>query len=80
MASWSKLKQAPDESCPPSTYTMTELLLNHLAGRPQAGTGAGTPLFDPVLGTELARVSSAGLDLSAGFASPANRGAPHCAP
>jgi 3,4-dehydroadipyl-CoA semialdehyde dehydrogenase len=30
---------------------MTELLSNFVAGRWQAGTGAGTPLFDPVLGT-----------------------------
>jgi 3,4-dehydroadipyl-CoA semialdehyde dehydrogenase len=47
---------------------MSELLLNHLAGRAQAGTGAGTPLLDPVLGTELVRVDATGLDLAAGFA------------
>lgn len=47
---------------------MSELLLNHLAGRTQAGTGRGTPLTDPVLGTELARVDASGLDLAAGFA------------
>ena len=47
---------------------MSELLLNHLAGRPQAGVGPGTALIDPVLGTELARVDAAGLDLAAGFA------------
>ena len=47
---------------------MSERLLNHLAGRPQAGTGAGTALLDPVLGTELARVDATGLDLAAGFA------------
>lgn len=46
---------------------MSERLLNHLGGRWQTGTGAGTPLFDPVLGTELARVDSTGLDLIAGF-------------
>jgi 3,4-dehydroadipyl-CoA semialdehyde dehydrogenase len=46
---------------------MSELLLNHLCGRPQAGTGPGTPLFDPVLGTEIARVDASGLDLAAGF-------------
>jgi len=45
----------------------TPLLSNFLAGRWQDGTGTGTPLFDPVLGTELARVSSAGLDLAEGF-------------
>lgn len=47
---------------------MTELLLNHLGGRAQAGTGVGTILVDPVLGTELVRVDAAGLDLAAGFA------------
>ncbi|MFT3663956.1 3,4-dehydroadipyl-CoA semialdehyde dehydrogenase [Piscinibacter sp.] len=47
---------------------MTELLKNHLGGRWVAGTGAGTALFDPVLGTELARVDASGLDLRAGFA------------
>ena len=47
--------------------TTATLLPNHLAGHWQPGTGAGAPLFDPVLGTELARVSSAGLDLAAGF-------------
>ncbi|GAB3653289.1 3,4-dehydroadipyl-CoA semialdehyde dehydrogenase [Ramlibacter alkalitolerans] len=47
---------------------MSELLLNHLAGRPQAGSGPGTALSDPVLGTELARVDATGLDLREGFA------------
>jgi len=47
---------------------MTTLLPNFFAGRWQTGTGAGTPLFDPVLGTELARVSSGGIDLAEGFA------------
>ena len=46
----------------------TELLPNHLGGRWLAGTGAGTPLFDPVLGTELVRVDATGLDLAGGFA------------
>ncbi|SIQ32107.1 3,4-dehydroadipyl-CoA semialdehyde dehydrogenase [Pseudacidovorax sp. RU35E] len=46
----------------------TELLQNHVAGRWQAGTGAGTPLFDPVLGTALVRVDATGLDLPAAFA------------
>lgn len=46
----------------------TELLQNHVAGRWQAGTGAGTPLVDPVLGTELMRVDATGLDLPAAFA------------
>lgn len=47
---------------------MSTLLPNHLAGRWQSGTGAGTPLFDPVLGTELVRVDAGGLDLRGGFA------------
>lgn len=45
----------------------TELLLNHLCGQWLAGQGRGTPLFDPVLGTELVRVDATGLDLPAGF-------------
>ncbi len=47
---------------------MSELLKNHLGGRWVAGTGAGTALFDPVLGEELVRVDATGLDLRAGFA------------
>jgi hypothetical protein len=44
---------------PPEKPTMTTALLpNFFSGRWQTGTDAGTPLFDPVLGTELARVSS----------------------
>jgi 3,4-dehydroadipyl-CoA semialdehyde dehydrogenase len=46
---------------------MTERLANHFAGRWQTGTGAGSPLRDPVLGTELASVDATGLDLHAGF-------------
>jgi 3,4-dehydroadipyl-CoA semialdehyde dehydrogenase len=46
----------------------TPLLQNHLGGHWVAGTGAGTPLFDPVLGTELVRVDATGLDLAGGFA------------
>ena len=49
-------------------FPVTELLPNHLAGRWQAGRGEGTPLFDPVLGDELVRVSAEGLDLAEGFA------------
>ena len=47
---------------------MTELLSNFLAGQWQTGSGTGTALFDPVLGTELVRVDATGLDLAAGFA------------
>lgn len=46
---------------------MTPLLENHLGGRWQSGSGAGTTLFDPVRGTELVRISAAGLDLAGGF-------------
>ena len=47
---------------------MTELLKNHLGGRWVTGSGAGTTLFDPVLGDALVRVDATGLDLRAGFA------------
>ena len=46
---------------------MTELLPNYVGGRWQAGSGAGTALVDPVLGTELARVDATGLDLPEAF-------------
>lgn len=55
---------------------MTELLPNHLAGRWQTGGDPGTPLFDPVLGTELVRVSSTGLDLEAAYAYARDEGGP----
>jgi 3,4-dehydroadipyl-CoA semialdehyde dehydrogenase len=47
--------------------TSTPLLPNFVAGQWVHGTGAGTPLFDPVLGTELARVDATGLDLPEAF-------------
>ena len=47
---------------------MSDLLLNHLGGRWVGGTGGGSALFDPVLGTELVRVDATGLDLASGFA------------
>ncbi len=47
---------------------MTQLLPNFIEGRWQTGSGAGTALFDPVLGDELARVDATGLDLPAAFA------------
>lgn len=53
---------------------MSELLLNHLAGQWQPGSGAGVALLDPVLGTELARADASGLDLAAGFAFARERG------
>jgi 3,4-dehydroadipyl-CoA semialdehyde dehydrogenase len=46
---------------------MTELLSNFIGGQWQAGSGAGTALFDPVLGDELVRVDATGLGLAAGF-------------
>jgi 3,4-dehydroadipyl-CoA semialdehyde dehydrogenase len=42
---------------------MTSLLPNFLTGRWQTGQGGGTALFDPILGTEVARVDARGLDL-----------------
>ncbi|QLQ30693.1 MAG: 3,4-dehydroadipyl-CoA semialdehyde dehydrogenase [Candidatus Thiothrix singaporensis] len=47
---------------------MTELLQNYLGGRWQTGTGAGSTLTDPVLGTPLVRIDASGLDLAEGFA------------
>lgn len=46
---------------------MNELLANYIAGRWQHGTGPGTALVDPVLGNELVRVDSTGLNIEAGF-------------
>ena len=46
---------------------MTELLPNYAAGRWQTGSGPGTSLLDPVLGTELVRVDSTGLNLPEAF-------------
>jgi 3,4-dehydroadipyl-CoA semialdehyde dehydrogenase len=46
---------------------MTALLPNFVSGRWQAGTGAGSTLLDPVLGTALVRVDATGLDLPAAF-------------
>lgn len=45
----------------------TPLLPNHLGGQWHTASNAGTPLFDPILGTELVRVGNAGLDLAKGF-------------
>lgn len=41
------------------------MLGNHVGGRWVEGRGEGTPLVDPVLGDELARASTEGLDLAA---------------
>jgi 3,4-dehydroadipyl-CoA semialdehyde dehydrogenase len=40
-------------------------LLNYVAGQWKEGAGAGEPLFDPVTGDELTRISSQGLDVGA---------------
>ena len=55
---------------------MTELLANHVAGRWQQGTGPGTVLTDPVLGTALVRVDATGLDLAEAFAFARHTAAP----
>ena len=47
---------------------MSERLPNYFGGCWQVGDGPGTTLLDPVLGDELVRVDSSGLDLAAGFA------------
>ncbi len=54
---------------PAMNSSPTELLPNHLGGQRHVGTGAGagTTLFDPVLGDALVRVDATGLDLSGGF-------------
>lgn len=46
---------------------MAELLKNFLSGEWIEGTGPGLVLTDPVLGDDLARVSSSGLDFASGF-------------
>ena len=57
---------------------MTELLPNYAAGRWQTGHGPGTVLKDPVLGQDLVRVDSTGLDLREAFRFARERAAPHC--
>ncbi len=51
------------------------MLKNYLGGEWALGRGAGTPLVDPVRGSEVARVSSEGLDLDRGFAFARKAGA-----
>jgi 3,4-dehydroadipyl-CoA semialdehyde dehydrogenase len=53
---------------------LIELLPNYVAGRWQTGSGAGTPLVDPVLGDELVRVDATGLELRAAFDFARERG------
>jgi 3,4-dehydroadipyl-CoA semialdehyde dehydrogenase len=52
------------------------LFPNLMADRWQTGTGAGIPLLDPVLGTDLARVASTGIDLAEAFADDRETGGP----
>ena len=47
---------------------MTELLANYVSGQWHTGTGKGSVLLDPVLGTELVRVDNSGMDLPGAFA------------
>ncbi len=44
------------------------LLANYVEGRWQNGTGAGSPVLDPVTGETLATVSAEGLDMAAAYA------------
>ena len=46
---------------------MSELLANYINGKWIHGTGAGTPLFDPITGDELVRVSGVGVDLKQAY-------------
>jgi 3,4-dehydroadipyl-CoA semialdehyde dehydrogenase len=42
-------------------------LANYISGQWREGAGTGEPLFDPVTGDELARISSQGVDVGAAF-------------
>lgn len=53
---------------------MSDLLPNYISGKWINGTGRGSALIDPVLGTELVRVDAFGLDLAAAFAFARNTG------
>ena len=55
------------EATPVTLAMTTELLPNYLGGQWQCGSGASTPLLDPLSGAELVRVDASGLDLSSGF-------------
>ena len=50
------------------------LLPNYLSGRWQTGSGDGTPLLDPVLGSEVARIDATGLDVDDAFAYAREKG------
>jgi 3,4-dehydroadipyl-CoA semialdehyde dehydrogenase len=51
-------------------------LLNYVAGQWQEGAGAGEPLFDPVTGEELARISSQGIDIKGALEFARSQGGP----
>ena len=51
-------------------------LANYVGGRWIEGGGEGTPLIDPVLGTELARASTQGIDFAAALAFARGTGGP----
>ena len=51
-------------------------LANYVNGRWQEGAGGGEPLFDPVTGDELARISSQGIDLDATLQFARSQGGP----
>src|SRR5215470_2802010 len=51
-------------------------LSNYVSGQWVEGSGPGTPLVDPVLGDELARVSSDGLNLKAALRFARSQGGP----
>lgn len=53
---------------------MSELLPNYISGKWINGTGRGSALIDPVLGTELVRVDASGVDLAGAFAFARNTG------
>jgi 3,4-dehydroadipyl-CoA semialdehyde dehydrogenase len=55
---------------------MTDLLANYMGGEWIRGAGAGAPLFDPVTGDELARVSGEGVDLSQAYEFARSTGRP----
>ncbi|MGJ5199536.1 MULTISPECIES: 3,4-dehydroadipyl-CoA semialdehyde dehydrogenase [unclassified Bradyrhizobium] len=46
---------------------MTENLQSYLGGRWRSGSQGGASLYDPIRGTELARVGNTGLDVADGF-------------
>jgi len=51
-------------------------LSNYVSGRWTEGRGTGAALHDPVLGTELARASTEGIDFAAALAYARGTGGP----